>query len=204
MRASHSPASRGGPRGGRGGGFLRLRGSCPLFTHPWGSRRPSSPRLSEKGRVSQGRQQHPPLQTLALHPSTRRNPPPTVPHGVAGLPAVIYRPGRVALQPALPPGLLRPAWRGLGTTPSSPRPRATDLGPLRAGRCRSLAAVIGAESQAARSPLPRAPRPRGGGKVSCHIHAPIHIFHSVWAFIKYLSVGDSGFRLLAIVDTSLV
>lgn len=45
VRADHSPASRGGLRGGwgvgwrRGGGFLRLRGSCPLFTPHCGSRR---------------------------------------------------------------------------------------------------------------------------------------------------------------------
>lgn len=94
VRASQSPAGRGGPRG-EGWRLSAASGVVPLFTLHCGSWRLGSPRLSKKGRVSLGRQRHSSPADAGIAPSPQRTPPPTVPPRVGGLQATIYRPQAV-------------------------------------------------------------------------------------------------------------
>lgn len=211
---------------GRGGGFLPLRGSCPLFTHHCGSWRLSSPRLSKKGRVSQRRQRHPsPADAGTVSPSpTPCAPPGALQPGVGRAAGGDVHTPALCPPPGAPPGPAASGtgfMRGLRTTPSTPHPGVTDPEPLLAGgscntcRCDGSKATgrqVGEPHYSPSTPHPPnthtvAPvlrRSQGGRKLSCHLHPPINIFHSVWASVKYLAVGYSGFKLLAIVGTSLV
>lgn len=178
---------RAGPGWGEGRGLCAASGVMPAFY--------TSLRILEaKLTTPLGERSGLPGEGSATPPPPRRTPRSTVPLRVRGLAAGMHGPAASRRR------------RGLGATAPSPRPRAADLGPLRAARvCSDWSQATGCRvgEPPCSHPHPELQVPGAGGN-SCHIHPPIHIFHSVWASTKYLSVGYSGFRLPAIVDTSLV
>lgn len=141
----------------RGGGFLRLRGSCPLFTPHCGSRRlklttPLGERSGLPGKAA------PPLPRRRWH-----WPPPTVPHGVGGIPVVMHRPRRIALHPVLLPGACCVRC-GEASLPLAPLPVPRIPGPAERVGAASPAAVTGEQGpRLPGSPPPAVRVQRGGG-----------------------------------------
>ena len=165
----------------RGGGFLRLRGSCPLFTPHCGSRRlklttPLGERSGLPGKAA------PPLPRRRWH-----WPPPTVPHGVGGIPVVMHRPRRIALHPVLLPGACCVRC-GEASLPLAPLPVPRIPGPAERVGAASPAAVTGEQGpRLPGSPPPAVRVQRGGGGREATLWSyppPIRIFHSVWASVK--------------------